>query len=53
MPHQRVDIDPDIHARQAGHSRHAELVLRKLGAGMMPETILIDHPLTLDDIRAA
>jgi uncharacterized protein (DUF433 family) len=31
-----------------------ELVLRKLGAGMLPEAILVDHPrLTLDDIRAA
>ena len=31
-----------------------ELVLRKLGAGMSPEAILVDHPrLTLDDIRAA
>jgi uncharacterized protein (DUF433 family) len=31
-----------------------ELVLRKLGVGMSPEAILIDHPrLTLDDIRAA
>jgi uncharacterized protein (DUF433 family) len=31
-----------------------ELVLRKLGAGMSPEAILVDHPrLTHDDIRAA
>ncbi len=31
-----------------------ELVLRKLGAGMLPESILADHPrLTHDDIRAA
>jgi len=31
-----------------------ELILRKLGAGLLSETILADHPrLTLDDIRAA
>ena len=31
-----------------------ELVLRKLGAGMSAETILVDHlRLTHDDIRAA
>ena len=31
-----------------------ELVLRKLGAGMSPEAILVDHPrLTLEDINAA
>jgi uncharacterized protein (DUF433 family) len=31
-----------------------ELLLRKLGSGMSPEAILVDHPrLTLDDIRAA
>ena len=31
-----------------------ELILRKLGAGMLPEGILADHPrLSLDDIRAA
>lgn len=31
-----------------------ETILRKLGAGMMPEAILADHPrLTIEDIRAA
>jgi uncharacterized protein (DUF433 family) len=36
------------------HERIEKLVLRKLGAGMSPEAILVDHPrLTLDDIRAA
>jgi uncharacterized protein (DUF433 family) len=31
-----------------------ELVLRKLGAGMSAEAILVDHPrLTLEDIHAA
>ena len=35
-------------------ARSVELVLRKLGAGISPEAILVDHPrLTLDDIRAA
>jgi uncharacterized protein (DUF433 family) len=31
-----------------------ELILRKLGAGLSPESILMDHPpLTHDDIHAA
>jgi uncharacterized protein (DUF433 family) len=31
-----------------------EIVLRELGAGMIPEAVIGDHPrLTLDDVRAA
>jgi uncharacterized protein (DUF433 family) len=57
MPHERVEINPDIMDGKPvirDTRVPVELVLRKLGAGMSPEVILVDHPrLTLDDIRAA
>jgi uncharacterized protein (DUF433 family) len=38
----------------AARAFRLELVLRRLGAGMSPESVLVDHPrLTHNDIRAA
>jgi len=57
MPHPRIEINPEIMDGKPvvrGTRVPVELVLRKLGAGMSPEAILVDHPrLTLEDIRAA
>ena len=57
MPHPRVEINPEFMDGKPvvrGTRVPVELVLRKLGAGMSPEAILVDHPrLTLEDIRAA
>lgn len=57
MPHERIEINPDIMAGKPvirGTRIPVELVLRKLGAGMTADAILMDHPrLTHDDIRAA
>ena len=57
MPHERIEIDPDIMDGKPvirGTRVPVELVLRKLRAGMSLEVILADHPrLTQDDIRAA
>ena len=54
MPHERVEINPEIMDGKPVTRVPVELVLRKLGAGMSAEAILVDHPrLTLDDIRAA
>jgi uncharacterized protein (DUF433 family) len=57
MPHERIEINPDIMDGKPvirGTRVPIELVLRKLGAGMSPKAILGDHPrLTLVDIRAA
>lgn len=57
MRHDRVEMNPEIMTGKPvirGTRIPVELVLRKLGAGMMPEAILADHPrLTLEDIRAA
>jgi uncharacterized protein (DUF433 family) len=57
MPHERIEINPDIMGGKPvvrGTRIPVELVLRKLGAGMSPESILEDHPrLTIDDIHAA
>jgi uncharacterized protein (DUF433 family) len=57
MTYERVEINPDIMAGKPvirGTRVPVELVLRKLGAGLTPEEILVDHPrVTLDDIRAA
>jgi uncharacterized protein (DUF433 family) len=56
MTYERIEINPDIVGGKPvirGTRVPVELVLRKLGAGMSPEAILIDHPrLTQDDIRA-
>jgi uncharacterized protein (DUF433 family) len=57
MPHQRIEIDPDIMDGKPvvrGTRVPVELVLRKLGAGMSAAAILADHPrLTQEDIQAA
>ena len=57
MHHERIEIAPDIMDGKPvirGTRVPVELVLRKLGAGMSPESVLGDHPrLTLDDIHAA
>ncbi len=57
MTYERIEINPDIMDGKPvirGTRVPVELVLRKLGAGMSPEAILVDHPrLTQDDIRAA
>lgn len=57
MLHQRIEVNPDIMDGKPvvrGTRVPVELLLRKLGSGMSPEAILVDHPrLTLDDIRAA
>jgi len=57
MPHERIETSPDIMAGKPvirGMRISVELVLRKLGAGMTADAILVDHPrLTPDDIRAA
>ena len=57
MPHERIEINPDIMDGKPvirGTRVPVELVLRKLGAGMSPDAVLDDHPrLTPDDIHAA
>jgi uncharacterized protein (DUF433 family) len=57
MQYERIEINPDIMDGKPvirGTRVPVELVLRKLGAGMSPEAILVDHPrLTLEDIHAA
>jgi uncharacterized protein (DUF433 family) len=57
MQYERIEMNPDIMDGKPvirGARVPVELVLRKLGAGMPPEAILVDHPrLTHDDIRAA
>jgi uncharacterized protein (DUF433 family) len=57
MSHERIEMNPDIMGGKPvvrGTRVPVELILRKLGAGMSPESILVDHPrLTRDDIRAA
>jgi uncharacterized protein (DUF433 family) len=57
MPHARIEVNPDIMGGKPvvrGTRIPVELVLRKLGAGISPESILVDHSrLTLDDIQAA
>ena len=54
MPHERMEMNPEIMDGKPVTRVPVELVLRKLGAGMSAEAILVDHPrLTLHDIRAA
>ena len=57
MKHERIEIDPEVMGGKPvirGTRVPVETVLRKLGAGMMPEAIKADHPrLTSEDIRAA
>jgi len=55
--HERIEINPDIMGGKPvirGTRVPVELVLRKLGAGMTHDAIIVDHPrLTQDDICAA
>jgi uncharacterized protein (DUF433 family) len=57
MAHQRIEINPQIMGGKPvirGTRVPVELVLRKLGAGMTVDAIIVDHPrLTPDDILAA
>jgi uncharacterized protein (DUF433 family) len=57
MQYERIEVNPDImYGKRVvrGTRVPVELILRKLGAGIPPEAILVDHPrLTHDDIRAA
>jgi uncharacterized protein (DUF433 family) len=57
MSHARIEMNPDIMGGKPvvrGTRVPVELVLRKLGAGMSPESIVVDRPrLTHDDIHAA
>jgi len=56
VPYERIEMNPNIMDGKPvirGTRVPVELVLRKLGAGMSPESIFADHPrLVLDDIRA-
>jgi uncharacterized protein (DUF433 family) len=57
MANERIEMNPEIMGGKPvirGTRVPVELVLRKLGAGMPVEAILVDHPrLTLEDVRAA
>jgi len=57
MADERIETNPDIMGGKPvirGTRIPVELVLRKLGAGMPIESIIVDHPrLTPEDIRAA
>jgi uncharacterized protein (DUF433 family) len=57
MAHERIEINPQIMGGKPvirGTRVPVELVLRKLGAGMTADAIIIGHPrLTPGDIRAA
>jgi uncharacterized protein (DUF433 family) len=55
--HDRIEMNPEIMGGKPvirGTRMPVEIILRKLGAGMLPEAIIADHPrLTIDDIRVA
>ena len=57
MTHQRIEANPGVMDGKPvirGTRIPVELVLRKLGAGVSVEALLVDHPrLTRDDILAA
>lgn len=57
MAHERIEMNPDVMDGKPvirGTRVPVEQVLRKLGAGMSIDDILIDHPrLTREDIQAA
>jgi uncharacterized protein (DUF433 family) len=57
MAHERIEINPQIMGGKPvirGTRVPVELVLRKLGARMTADAIIIDHPrLAPDDILAA
>ena len=55
--HDRIELNPDVMGGKPvirGTRVPVEIVLRKLGAGVTPQSIIEDHPrLTLEDIHAA
>jgi uncharacterized protein (DUF433 family) len=55
--HERITVDPAVMFGKPvvkGTRITVEQILRKLGEGMAPEDIALDHPkLTVEDIRAA
>ena len=57
MPHERIEMKANVMDGKPvirGTRIPVELILRKLGAGMSPDAILVDHPrLRLEDILAA
>ena len=57
MRHERIEMNPGIMGGKPvirGTRIPVDLVLRKLGAGVSPEALLVDYPrLAPDDIRAA
>lgn len=57
MTHERIEMNPEIMAGKPvirGTRVPVETILRKLGAGQTPETIIADHPrLMREDILAA
>ena len=57
MAHDRIEMNPEIMGGKPVIRRTrvpVEMILRKLGAGMTPESILADHPgLSVGDIMAA
>ena len=57
VTHERIETNPEVMGGKPvirGTRVPVEIVLRKLGAGMTADEILVDHPrLILDDIRAA
>ncbi len=57
MSYKRIEINPDITDGKPvirGTRVPVDLLLRKLGAGVLPEAILADHPrLTHGDLLAA
>jgi uncharacterized protein (DUF433 family) len=57
MVHERITIDPKVMFGKPviqGTRITAELILRKIAAGMTDEQIIEHHPqLTVEDIRAA
>jgi uncharacterized protein (DUF433 family) len=56
MAHIRIETNPEMDGKPVirGTRIPAELILRKLNAGLSPEAILADHSrLTFDDIDAA
>jgi uncharacterized protein (DUF433 family) len=57
MSHERIEMNPQIMGGKPvirGTRVPVETVLWKLGAGMSPQSVIVDHPrLTIEDIDAA
>ncbi len=56
MAHERIEMNPEIMGGKPvirGTRVPVEIILRKLGAGMTSDAIIVDHPhLTREDIEA-